>query len=294
MSKKQAGAGAPINDAFSTNTLGVARDHPAWRLWNALNELVNVSFLVSHLRDLAKSRAESREWQQWMAGLIAETDPDAATERLGQPPIDNFNPQSLEMLSKGLMDGSRQCGTAIAAIGEGGADALDAAFNPGGRGRSVSLAASLEVMEFQLAILAGWILSPSLAIDENIANLERFGSECTQVREELKAAMKRRVGARDEDDARASAVLAPPLSPAALPAIAGTNENAMLSPAHLLKMFGLPDTKLNALNKRLQRFREANHAGWIEDSNASSREARYLFRIGTVRPILETLQATSD
>lgn len=70
-------------------------------------------------------------------------------------------------------------------------------------------------------------------------------------------------------------------------------DDATLSPASLLDGFGLPPGKLNALNKRLQRFRAANGDGWIENTEASIREARFLYKVGAVRAIVVELRATN-
>lgn len=67
-------------------------------------------------------------------------------------------------------------------------------------------------------------------------------------------------------------------------------DEAMLSPAGLITAFRVPNGRLNALNKRLQRFRGGNLDGWIENSEAKKNEARFLYRVGAVRDIVVNLR----
>jgi hypothetical protein len=63
-----------------------------------------------------------------------------------------------------------------------------------------------------------------------------------------------------------------------------------LSPAKLAAMLDVP---ADALRTRLNRWRSQNHTGWIENPDRGPREAKYLYRVGSVRSIIAALQATS-
>jgi hypothetical protein len=74
-------------------------------------------------------------------------------------------------------------------------------------------------------------------------------------------------------------------------------EDAVLSPRNLAEKWGILPL-LGALQSRLKRFRESNPSGngthWIEINDAKPREAKFWFRVRYVRPILDTLKATSE
>ena len=71
------------------------------------------------------------------------------------------------------------------------------------------------------------------------------------------------------------------------------SDAALATAADLADAFGVP---LEALRKRLDRWREKNAAGgdWIENPEAASRTARYLYRIGRVRPLIDALGASGE
>lgn len=47
------------------------------------------------------------------------------------------------------------------------------------------------------------------------------------------------------------------------------------------------------LRGRLRTFRKSNHQGWIENSEAASREARFLFEYSVVKPIVDDMKKTT-
>jgi len=69
------------------------------------------------------------------------------------------------------------------------------------------------------------------------------------------------------------------------------DNDANLSPSKLAEIFGV---ELNALQQRLKRWRRKNHVGWIEVTDRCSREAQYLYRVGTVRQLVEKMKTTSE
>ncbi len=79
-----------------------------------------------------------------------------------------------------------------------------------------------------------------------------------------------------------------PETPAIAPSVP---DDAMLSPASLAALFGVPK---EALRSRLKRWREKNLTGFGENENRSSRQAKYLYKVGDVRSICLALKATSE
>ena len=70
---------------------------------------------------------------------------------------------------------------------------------------------------------------------------------------------------------------------------AAPNDQSYLGPRELAKMF---DVDCDALKKRLERFRKRNHNGWNPVSDPRPREARYLYQVGTVKPIIASMKAS--
>ncbi len=71
---------------------------------------------------------------------------------------------------------------------------------------------------------------------------------------------------------------------------AAIDDDSHLSPAKLAEVFCIPP---EALRLRLNRWRETNHEGWIENPDRKPREPKYLYRVGAVRHIIDELRATS-
>lgn len=80
-------------------------------------------------------------------------------------------------------------------------------------------------------------------------------------------------------------------APAASPTAPTVDDESHFSPAKLAEVFGVP---ADALRTRLNRWRETHHDGWIENPERGPREPKYLYRVGSVRSIIEDLKATSE
>ncbi len=102
---------------------------------------------------------------------------------------------------------------------------------------------------------------------------------------------------RDEESKQVE-LLRPPLNlpiphsrPAITPALTSVDENAMSTVADLAERFGVAPQKLR---KRLERWRHKNQESghWIENSDAGSRDARYIYRLGSIRDIIDSLRAS--
>lgn len=61
-----------------------------------------------------------------------------------------------------------------------------------------------------------------------------------------------------------------------------------LTPGELAETHGLP---LDALRKRLERYRKKTMDGWKETGNRKSREARFVFNVEMARPIIDAMKA---
>jgi hypothetical protein len=69
------------------------------------------------------------------------------------------------------------------------------------------------------------------------------------------------------------------------------SDDSHLSAAKLAEVFDLP---ADALRTRLNRWRVNNHTGWIENPERGPREAKYLYRVGSVRHVIDAMRATSE
>jgi hypothetical protein len=69
------------------------------------------------------------------------------------------------------------------------------------------------------------------------------------------------------------------------------DDESHCSPTKLAEVFGIP---ADALRSRLNRWRRTHHDGWVEVTDRGPREAKYLYRVGSVRHIIESLRATSE
>jgi hypothetical protein len=77
----------------------------------------------------------------------------------------------------------------------------------------------------------------------------------------------------------------------AAPAPTDPGDEARLSSKSLALIFNLPH---EPLRKRLSRWRKKNHTGWVEDPDATSRDAKYLFRFGSIRHIIDDLKTSGE
>lgn len=80
-------------------------------------------------------------------------------------------------------------------------------------------------------------------------------------------------------------------APTATNARPDVNDDSHLSPTKLADVFDVP---VGPLRNRLNRWRAKNHEGWIENPDRRPREAKYLYRVGSVRHIIDALKATSE
>ncbi len=69
------------------------------------------------------------------------------------------------------------------------------------------------------------------------------------------------------------------------------DDESMLPPARLAEQFGVA---AEALRKRLDRWRSQNGEGWVENTERGPREPKYLFRVGSVRPLIDAMIAPSE
>jgi hypothetical protein len=73
------------------------------------------------------------------------------------------------------------------------------------------------------------------------------------------------------------------------------DDDARLGPGKLAELFGVGS---GALQKRLERWRADNPnesgKGWIEVPDRKPREPQYLYRVGSVRPIIDAMKASSE
>ncbi len=70
----------------------------------------------------------------------------------------------------------------------------------------------------------------------------------------------------------------------------GIPDEATLEPKRIAELFGVP---CEALRKRLVRLRERDHGCFIENPEAGSRDAKYLYKVGSIRPIIEAMKTSS-
>ena len=138
-----------------------------------------------------------------------------------------------------------------------------------------------------LAVQAAWPGTPGRAISETLKTLvedglvardddasKRFGDEVYRIRDGsglAHAVQPER--AKEELD------------------IPSPDEDSHLSPARLAELFGLPP---DPLRKRLARWRAGHDEGWIENSNRKTREAQFLYRVGSIRPVLEDMMRSAE
>lgn len=81
-----------------------------------------------------------------------------------------------------------------------------------------------------------------------------------------------------QSEATQRAVAAAPVEPV----------KGLFSPAQLADQYKLP---VDAVKKRLERYREKNHNGWIENMDARPREPRFTYDHDAVRYILEDMKS---
>jgi hypothetical protein len=98
---------------------------------------------------------------------------------------------------------------------------------------------------------------------------------------ELKVAETAAPTAAEQGQSNATAPPAPP----------SVDNDSHLSPTRLAKLFKVPS---DALRKRLDSWRAKNHTGWIENPERAPREAKYLYRVGSICSVIAALKASSE
>lgn len=73
--------------------------------------------------------------------------------------------------------------------------------------------------------------------------------------------------------------------------VKAASDKARMTCGELAELFGL-QSQVSALRRRLERWRKHTDAGWIENPDATSREAKYLYEVEAVKPIIDQLLAT--
>jgi hypothetical protein len=68
-------------------------------------------------------------------------------------------------------------------------------------------------------------------------------------------------------------------------------DEVRMSPAAIANSFGVD---LKALQKRLERFRMKNDKGWFEVADAGPRDAKYLYRVGSIRHLINSSCPSSE
>jgi hypothetical protein len=74
------------------------------------------------------------------------------------------------------------------------------------------------------------------------------------------------------------------------PTEANIDDDATLPPSKIAELYHVD---LRALNSRLIRWRKDHDEGWIENTNRKPRVAQFLYRIGSIRPIIDGLKTNS-
>jgi hypothetical protein len=68
-------------------------------------------------------------------------------------------------------------------------------------------------------------------------------------------------------------------------------DDVVLSPAKLAEVFHV---SLEPLRKRLEWLRSDDHNSFVENEGRKSTEARYLYKVGSVRPIIKDMKTSSS
>jgi hypothetical protein len=73
--------------------------------------------------------------------------------------------------------------------------------------------------------------------------------------------------------------------------LASLDDDAQLSARHIAALLGLA---VGAVRKRMDRHRKKNHDCFVEVDSPKPRQARFLYRIGSIRHVLLELVASSE
>lgn len=190
-------------------------EHPALRLYHALNGLHGVCSNAGAFRELAERRAHERAARQGMFNVRARIASDrgselaragapldeqfaAMTEALGEAdgPTRHSEPAEYrQALRENLLDpGRRWCERAREALGAGGAVGLDAATKPNAEGQPWSIEIGVKLREAERVfdgLLIG-IGDVRVLIDEEAAAMADLGAWFGRTRDELAAVLETR------------------------------------------------------------------------------------------------------
>ena len=78
--------------------------------------------------------------------------------------------------------------------------------------------------------------------------------------------------------------------------LAKIDDDVIVSPRKLSDLFGVPESRRDALRQRLDAWRKKNPGSedWIEHDSRKTREPKFLYRVGAVKKIVEDVKATSE
>ena len=110
-------------------------------------------------------------------------------------------------------------------------------------------------------------------------------------------AEERPEGAQFESSAGAKAAVFEPScepKPNPQPSYDHILDSAMLSSRDLAIAFNIDIVRVDALRKRLDRFRRGNDDGWTEATNRKPREPGFLYRVGNVRSLVMDFKASGE
>lgn len=96
---------------------------------------------------------------------------------------------------------------------------------------------------------------------------------------------------RREGRKRASQAAGDVVNPSATALASTVDDDASLSPKKLAELFRVPQ---GPLDSRLRRWRNNAGRGWMENPDRASRDAKYLYRVGSIRHILISLKTTGE
>lgn len=293
------------------------KDQPApLRLWHALGGLQSAceataeslgtivkhhgqasEFRLSALNALARDRGGREGARVPLAEVL---DGLSDLSRHAAEPLQLGLPASFyDDLRAHLAWGRGWCNEAILAIKDGGADALDNALNPGTARRSVEITKRVHRAERIFIAVESALGIPNVVLDREAADAEEFGRWFGNAREEMEALMERGLQHGNDDElSKGRPLSSVPNGPNRTEAEhghlkQGLPTSGMFTATDLATTFEVP---YDSLRKRLERWRAKNAlgSGWVEDANATSREARYLYDVARVRHIIDAARSSID
>lgn len=265
------GGAAGRTDASAKSTLALDR---------ALFGL-QVNFGNNHLfKSLNDSRRTTFEVRVNFANVVGRTDAEEAMRIMDRPLRETCRPEFLVDLNTILDRAEFFCGLAVESLSLGAAKPLDDVFSPGTERESVEIRLKLGEAQSVVTGLRVSLKMVSCSMDSEVERMRFLAQWCGTTINRLRAVVAQ----------RATATAGP--APAAMNGSAGDDEG-MFTVSDLARRFGVDQ---ETLRKRLDRWRGKNQgsADWAQDSDAQSREARYLYRCRAVRPIIDDLRASDE